>query len=90
MVHAETPSYGKLADPYDQFILDWDTYYNAEPFWGPLHETPALDLLAEAGFSRGSSFEFWGSFGPNLEAVLTPADDHTSNIYRTSIFGARK
>lgn len=84
------PQFSRGLDPHDSFMHDWDSYYNAEPFWGPLHETPVLDLLAEAGFSRGNSFEFWGSFGPNLEAVLTPADDHTSNIYRTSIFGARK
>ncbi len=84
------PQFSRGLDPHDSFMHDWDAYYNAEPFWGTLHECSVLDLMAEAGFARSKSVEFWGSFGPNLEAVLTPANDHESNIYRTTIFGAQK
>ena len=57
MIHAETPSYGKLADPYDQFILDWDTYYNNEPYWGPLKDEDLRGITAAAGFKRENYFE---------------------------------
>ena len=83
------PQFSRGLDPHDSFMHDWDAYYNAEPFWGTLHECSVLDLMAEAGFARSKSVEFWGSFGPNLAAVLTPANDHESNIYRTTIFGAK-
>ena len=33
MFHVEVPQYQGM-DLYDQFILDWDTYNNNEPFWG--------------------------------------------------------
>ena len=32
MFHVEVPQYHGM-DPYDSFILDWDTYNNNEPFW---------------------------------------------------------
>jgi hypothetical protein len=37
VIHVETPPY-KYMDPYDAFILDWDTYNNNEPFWAASHE----------------------------------------------------
>ncbi len=49
MVHAEVPQYEGL-DPYDAFILDWDTHNNNEPFWGTLHDMDLAALAAEAGF----------------------------------------
>ena len=38
MIHADLPPFDKL-DPLTQFILDNETWYNNEPFWGALRET---------------------------------------------------
>lgn len=52
MIHLETPPYQAMEDPFDEFIMDWDTYNNNEPFWGPSHDIDYHDLAAEAGFDR--------------------------------------
>jgi SAM-dependent methyltransferase len=54
MIHADFPGYGGL-DPLTQFFIDWDTYNNNEPFWGPMRD---LDMVAEAraaGFTGNCS-----------------------------------
>lgn len=44
MIHADFPGYGGM-DPLTQAMIDWDTYNNHEPFWGPMRD---MDLVAEA------------------------------------------
>jgi SAM-dependent methyltransferase len=56
VVHAETPPYRDL-QPYDAFMLDWDTRNNNEPFWGASHEIVARDIAAETGFDPEKAFE---------------------------------
>jgi ubiquinone/menaquinone biosynthesis C-methylase UbiE len=48
-IHAEVPQYAGM-DPYDSFMLDWDTYNNNEPFWGHLHDMDLRQLAVESGF----------------------------------------
>ncbi|MEK9945585.1 MAG: class I SAM-dependent methyltransferase [Alphaproteobacteria bacterium] len=55
MVHAETPTFEGM-DPYDQFILDWDTYNNNEPFWGPLKDLDLAAFAAKQGFDKKKCF----------------------------------
>ncbi len=50
MVHLETPPYTAMEGPFDEFIMDWDTYNNNEPFWGPSHEIDYEKLAAKGGF----------------------------------------
>ncbi|MEW6299103.1 MAG: class I SAM-dependent methyltransferase [Thermodesulfobacteriota bacterium] len=50
MFHVEVPQYQGM-DPYDAFMLDWDTYNNNEPFWGALHDMDLAALAGEAGFA---------------------------------------
>lgn len=52
MVHLETPPYAAMNDEFDEFIMDWDTYNNNEPFWGPSHEIDYRELAGDAGFDR--------------------------------------
>src|SRR5208282_5207173 len=52
-IHAEVPQYAGM-DPYDAFMLDWDTYNNNEPFWGYLHDMDLRQLAAESGFEESS------------------------------------
>lgn len=52
MVHLESPPYAAMDDLFDEFMMDWDTYNNNEPFWGPSHDIDYHKLAAEAGFDR--------------------------------------
>lgn len=55
-IHAETPPYRDL-EPFDAFMLDWDTRNNNEPFWGASHEIEPRALAAETGFDPDKAFE---------------------------------
>lgn len=50
-VHCETPMYDDRLSPFDQAQTDWDTYFNNEPFVGPMHGLDADALMREAGFA---------------------------------------
>lgn len=49
MIHADLPPFD-LMDPFTQFILDNETYYNNEPFWGAMRELDQVKLARDAGF----------------------------------------
>ena len=51
MLHGEVPQYAGM-EPFDAFILDWDTYNNNEPFWGSVHDLDLEELAETAGFQR--------------------------------------
>ena len=50
MVHADFPGYGAL-DPLTAFLIDWDTWNNNEPFWGPMRDMDVPKAAREAGFT---------------------------------------
>jgi len=56
MIHAETPPY-KGMDPFDAFLLDWDTRNNNEPFWTRSHEIDLKQLSQRGGFDPALEFE---------------------------------
>ncbi|MDG2527496.1 class I SAM-dependent methyltransferase [Caulobacter endophyticus] len=49
MIHADLPPFDNM-DPFTQFILDNETWYNNEPFWGAMRETDQVALAKAAGF----------------------------------------
>lgn len=49
MIHADLPPFD-LMDPFTQFILDNETWYNNEPFWGAMREIDQIALARSAGF----------------------------------------
>ncbi|NGM48681.1 class I SAM-dependent methyltransferase [Caulobacter sp. 602-2] len=49
MIHADLPPFDNM-DPFTQFILDNETWYNNEPFWGAMRETDQVALAKDAGF----------------------------------------
>ncbi|AFZ22940.1 methylase involved in ubiquinone/menaquinone biosynthesis [Cylindrospermum stagnale PCC 7417] len=49
-LHIEQPQYTKNMDLYEQFIRDWDAYYNNEPFWSKMHDIDVKKLMIQAGF----------------------------------------
>ena len=55
MVHMELPPAGEV-DPYYNFYLDWDAYYNNEPHYAGFRELDPVDECVRAGFERGRCF----------------------------------
>jgi ubiquinone/menaquinone biosynthesis C-methylase UbiE len=51
-LHIEQPQYTPEMSFYEQFMRDWDAYYNAEPYWGHMHDLQPEDLMAEAGVPK--------------------------------------
>jgi SAM-dependent methyltransferase len=49
MIHADLPPFD-LMDPFTQFILDNETYYNNEPFWGAMRDKDQVAMARDAGF----------------------------------------
>lgn len=49
MIHADLPPFD-LMDPFTQFILDNETWYNNEPFWGAMRDMDQISLARNAGF----------------------------------------
>jgi ubiquinone/menaquinone biosynthesis C-methylase UbiE len=56
MLHMELPP-NKALSAYDGFYLDWDSWYNMEPFYKTFRDQDPAALLAEAGFAREGFFE---------------------------------
>lgn len=55
-IHLEQPSYGDDMPLYEQFIRDWDSHNNNEPFWTTLHGLSVPDIMIDAGFDREQLF----------------------------------
>lgn len=52
MLHLEQPQYDDEMPVYEQYMRDWDSYNNNEPFWSAMHETDLVSLLEKVGFER--------------------------------------
>jgi len=58
MAHLEVALRHKdVDDLYFQFYRDWSTHFNAEPFWGTLHDMDVIEPMVQGGFPRGESWE---------------------------------
>ncbi|NDA60747.1 MAG: class I SAM-dependent methyltransferase [Chitinophagia bacterium] len=51
-LHIEQPQYTPEMSMYEQFMRDWDAYYNAEPYWGHMHDLKPEELMEEAGVPK--------------------------------------
>lgn len=56
MLHLEQPQYEGM-DLYQQFVRDWDTYFNNEPYWGPMHELDLKAMFDRCGFNGADIFD---------------------------------
>ena len=72
MIHADLPPFD-LMDPFTQFILDNETWYNNEPFWGAMRDTDQIQLAVNAGFARDKIF-----FSTAPMAILEAAAQHAA------------
>jgi len=55
MIHADLPPFGDM-DAYQQFVLDNETYYNNEPFWGAMRDLDQIQMSVDAGFDNDKVF----------------------------------
>lgn len=53
-LHIEQPQYTKEMDLYEQFIRDWDAYYNNEPFWSKMHDMDVKEIMLQTGFKENT------------------------------------
>ena len=56
LINMELPPNSALT-PYDAFYLDWDSYYNNEPFYKNFRDQDYRQLCTDAGFDGESFFE---------------------------------
>ncbi len=99
MLHMELPPAVQLS-PYDSFYLDWDGYYNNEPFYRAFRARDPRRLLRDAGFSDSDYVQFVvpsiSALGERrwraaLDAGLDVASDKTGRLgdgIRWFCFGA--
>ncbi len=73
-VVGEQPPYeGKSA--FEQFVGDWDTFNNNEPFWAKCHETDFVGICKDAGFAEAwSSLEDSVGSTNELEGKIDPGE----------------
>ena len=57
MLHMELPP-NKDVDAYEQFYIDWDAYYNNEPWYKQLRDQDPKEIVAAAGFSEDRYVQF--------------------------------
>jgi ubiquinone/menaquinone biosynthesis C-methylase UbiE len=79
LINMELPPNQALA-PYDQFYLDWDCYYNAEPYYRAFRDQDYEALTSAAGFAPDAHFQFtvpqytYMSDADFADAVQRPAE----------------
>ena len=57
MVHMELPPNAQMG-AFDGFYLDWDSYYNNEPYYKGYRDEVPRELCERAGFASEGFFEF--------------------------------
>jgi SAM-dependent methyltransferase len=88
-IHVDT-QFARGLDDLDAYYWDWDTHYNAEPFWGTLHHTDARDLMTDAGFARVSVREVWPVAQKDGSLAFKPVTDTGGKIVGSTLFSADK
>ena len=85
MLHVEQPPFRWFDDPFEQFVRDWDTHNNNEPFWGPMHDMDLEDVAVKAGFAREDVIQ-------EMTKLITPTATDKYNVGKGAwyVFGAWK
>lgn len=91
-LHIEQPQYTDEMSLFEQFIRDWDAYYNSEPYWSKMHDIMPIDLMEKSGFKRDSFMQIGAKAENDLDDGRQKSDepeDHgRSPIW--NVFGAWK
>tara|TARA_B100001094_G_scaffold317364_1_gene359667 strand:- start:888 stop:2063 length:1176 start_codon:yes stop_codon:yes gene_type:complete len=85
---SELPPYHGV-DPWTQFIRDWDTHNNNEPFWAAMHEMDLSEVAISAGFKKSN---YWEGYGPGIAEAnsLTSAIEVQNKKFMGSTRGGGK
>lgn len=77
MLHFELPPKSEV-DPYLDFYLDWDAYYNNEPNYSNFRRQSLRALCEDAGFPAGNFIQKqlfnWGTVSPEQSAACARGD----------------
>ncbi|MCZ8323229.1 MAG: class I SAM-dependent methyltransferase [Novosphingobium sp.] len=77
LLHMELPPNGEMS-AFDGFYLDWDSYYNEEPFYKGYRDESPPELCARAGFAPENYFQFVvpsvGIYGEQAIADMVASD----------------
>jgi len=57
MLHYELPP-NKMLSAYDSFYLDWDSFYNKEPFYKAFRDSDPQEECTAAGFKKNKYFQY--------------------------------
>jgi len=57
VIHLEQPRYTEQMPLFEQFMRDWDTLNNNEPFWSRMHELDVEAMMQETGFMPEHIFQ---------------------------------
>ncbi|MEM8889315.1 MAG: class I SAM-dependent methyltransferase [Bacteroidota bacterium] len=91
-LHIEQPQYTDEMSLFEQFIRDWDAYYNSEPYWSKMHDIMPIDLMEASGFDRKEYMQIGAKAENDLDDGRPKSDepeDHgRSPIW--NVFGAWK
>ncbi|MBM3514048.1 MAG: class I SAM-dependent methyltransferase [Alphaproteobacteria bacterium] len=94
-LHYDIP-YGGEYGLHAQFMLNWDSYYNAEPFWRQWTAINRTEFLTTAGFDPSTIIDAWADrdHDGTFRLFPKPFDDIHPNprggIGRPQFFGAWK
>jgi ubiquinone/menaquinone biosynthesis C-methylase UbiE len=82
MLHMELPPNTQMG-PFEGFYLDWDCYYNVEPFYKAFRDQEPSELCRKAGFDPSNYFQFVvpsiGSYGSKAVDEAIAAERHEVN-----------
>lgn len=89
-LHVEQPQYTDDMDLFEQFIRDWDSWFNNEPFWSQMHDIDVFDAMEQIGFPRADQVAFRAAAPTELIGDQTgqPEDHGRAAIW--NVFGAWK
>lgn len=77
MVHMELPPNGEMS-AFDGFYLDWDSYYNNEPYYKGFRDEDPAKICAAAGFAEDDFLQFVvpsiGIYGEDAVAKAATGD----------------
>jgi SAM-dependent methyltransferase len=77
MLHMELPPNGQMA-PFEAFYLDWDSYYNMEPYYKGYRDEDPRALCTGGGFAAEDYFQFVvpsvGIYGEDAVATAASSD----------------
>jgi len=81
---------------HDQFMLDWDCHYNAEPFWAQWTSMTSQELMGQAGFRPRDVWEKWrdrdnkGNFTLHDRPKSHASESNNGGIGKGVFWGALK